>query len=175
MQTLADHPGQDIGLVEPSFSLPPSMEGNRHDRVDRTLAEEIDDSSRHEAPQMGPQGDSPTVLEHEKDLPQRVVPVIENGGAGEKVLGRPGPTRLATVRGGMGEGAAPKGAPAPGTEGGFENPDTSPAGGADDRAGSNAKRALTDGTPGGEQELEERKIQFRAPMLEAAERLGRAR
>jgi hypothetical protein len=126
------------------------MQGNRDDRVDGTLAKEIDDSRRHEAPQMGPQGDSATVLEHEEDLPQRIVPVVENGGTGEKVLGRPGPTRLTTVRRGMGEGATPKGAPASRTEGGFENPNPSPAGAADDRPGPNAKRALTDGTPGGE-------------------------
>jgi len=112
------------------------------------------------------------VLEQEKDLPEGVVPVIENGGAGEKELGRPGPARLATVRGGMGEGAAPKGAPAPGTEGGVENPDPSPTGAADDRSGSNAERALTDGTQGREQELEEGKVEFRAPALEAAARLN---
>lgn len=172
METLADDPGQDIGLVEPSLSLSSSMEGNRHDRVDGAPIKEIGDSRRHEAPQMGPQGDSSTVFEQEEDLPEGVVPVIENGGAGEKELGRPGPARLATVRGGMGEGAAPKGAPAPGTEGGVENPDPSPAGAADDRSGSNAERALTDGTPGREQELEEGKVEFRAPALEAAARLN---
>jgi len=175
METLADDPGQDIGLVEPSLSLSSSMEGNRHDRVDGAPIKEIGDSRRHEAPQMGPQGDSSTVFEQEEDLPEGIVPGIENGGPGKKVLGRPGPTRLATVRGGMGEGTAPEGAPAPGTEGGFENPDPSPAGAADDRSGSNAERALTDGTPGREQEPEEGKIEFRAPALEAAERLDRPR
>lgn len=175
MQTLADDPGQDIGLVEPSLPFSSSMEGNRHDRVDGAPIKEIGDSRRHEASQMGPQGDSSTVFEQEEDLPEGIVPGIENGGPGEKVLGRPGPTRLATVRGGMGEGAAPKGAPAPGTEGGFENPDPSPAGAADDRSGSNAEWALTDGTPGREQEPEEGKIEFRAPALEAAERLDRPR
>jgi hypothetical protein len=96
---------------------------------------------------MRPQGDPSTVFEQEEDLPEGIVPVVENRGAGEKVLGRPGPTRLATVRGGMGEGATPEGAPTPGTEGGFENPDASPAGTADDRSGSSAEWAMTDGTP----------------------------
>ena len=54
METLADYPGQDIGLVEPSVSLSSSMEGNRHDRVDGAPIKEIGDSRRHEAPQMGP-------------------------------------------------------------------------------------------------------------------------
>lgn len=172
METLADYPGQDIGLVESSLSLSSAMEGNRHDRVDGASIKEVGDSRRHQVPQMGPQGDTSTVLEQEEDFPEGVVPVIENGGAGEKVLGRPGPTRLATVGGGMGEGAAPKGAPAPGTEGSVENPDPSPAGAADDRSGSNAEPALADGTPGREQELEEGKIECRGPALEAAGRLN---
>src|SRR3972149_5330374 len=40
------------------------------------------------------------------------------------------------------------------------------------RPRSNAERALTDGTPGREQEREEGKVEFRAPALEAAARLN---
>lgn len=175
METSPDHPGQDGGLVEPSLPLSPSVQRNRHDRIDRRVIKEICHPLRHEAAQMAPQGDSSPVLEEQEDFPEGIVPLIQNGGAGQKVLGRPGPTGLATMRGGMGEGSSPKGSPAPGTEGGFEDPDPTPAAAADDRPRSDAERALTDGTPGGEQEPEEGKIQFRAPALQAAEPQRRCR
>jgi hypothetical protein len=160
MKTSPDNAGQDISLIEPAFPLSPWVKGNRDDRINGGVTQEALGPLSHEPAQMSSQGDPPTVLKKKEELPEGIFPFIEDGRTGQQILGRPGSTGLATMRWRMGDGPSPKRSPASRTEGGTENPDSPPAGSTDDGPRSDAKRPLTDCTPGREQEPQEGKIEF---------------
>lgn len=88
---------EDARLVEPSFALSSTVKWNRHNRINGGVTEEVCRPPGHEATQMSPEGDPPTVLEQEKNLPEGIVALIEDGGAGQEILGGAGSTGLAQV------------------------------------------------------------------------------
>lgn len=79
VKTPPENTRQDVGLVESPFPLSASVERNRHDRINGGVAEEVPRPLGHEAAEMPPQGDSPTVFEEEEDVPQEIVSLIEDG------------------------------------------------------------------------------------------------
>ena len=166
MKTLRDNAGQDLGLVKSAFPFSLPVEGNRHDGINRGVTEEGRCPVSHEATQMSPQSFPPPVLEEQEDLAEGIIPLIEKGRPGQKILGMPNSTALAKMRRRMGDGVSPKGPPASRTERRAQEPDPAPAPPTDDRPRSDPERILADSASGREQELEEGKVQFPSPPLQ---------
>lgn len=68
MKTSPDNTSQDLGLVESAFLLSTPVEGNRHNPINSGVSEEAFCPRSHDAPEMPPQGDLPTVFEEEEDI-----------------------------------------------------------------------------------------------------------